>query len=223
LPTQTAKTHEAAKPRYEGKTKMMEGALDLDGQVEVDVPQLIDGETLANIEDLDAKDPSSAIEVYEQAVLQLHCLPDVFAPLKPDVQRISLFVKRDVHGLAAQAEFFKRHLLERGFIAKALQGIKDFNPRELAVSVIVYGDALSEVFRRYLRFLKAYVEGIYLRIIRNAHRAPSTIVPDRFSNFFFSGPSVNQLLFGMLTQPYRLHAFHSTHSGTEKQLTHANT
>ena len=69
----------------------------------------------------------------------------------------------------AQAYFFESHLSERGFIAEALDTVEYFDTGQLSIGVIINGDFIAELFRRYGRILETNIKCIDLAVIGNMH------------------------------------------------------
>lgn len=78
--------------------------------------------------------------------------------------------------LAAQSDFLQGHLFQSRWVTKALQRIKDLDSRKLAMRIVIGGNALRKMLRRYRRFLEPDVQGIHFGIIRDSHQAASLAI-----------------------------------------------
>ena len=106
----------------------------------------------------------------------------------------------------AQADFFEGDFLEGGFIAEALDTVEYLDTGQLAIGIIVDGDFIAELFRRYGRILEPNIKGIDLGVIGNMHDSSLLKIKDINCNndnlgLFFDEDRVNLFSFIILTVP----------------------
>ena len=131
---------------------------------------------------------------------------------KTYVERLVLSKVEPVRGngeSGAKADFFECYFLEGGFIAKAIEAVKNFNAGKFAFRIEIGGNPLIKLFSRYGRILKTYIKGIHFAVIGNVHLGSllKIINIDSYYHnfrFFFGGSSaIQKTSFSVLTEPNR--------------------